>query len=133
MEQEESSHQVRRKLFRKDPPRELVDDILRSCGLLGTNDLRWFTNEELKLEGVDEWLPLLEPYYLPCKAKRFFHTGTVFTGARLITVFRHILAPHGFELSVVERMYKDHKKSLYQIQPRKGCTLQETSTTIDFA
>ena len=133
MDVSQSSCHTQQKLFRKIPPRELVENILRSCGLLGMNDLRWFTNEELILGSSDEWLPVLEPYYLPCKAQRFFHTGTAFTGARLITLFRHILGPHGYELSVVERMYKNHKKSLYQIQPKHGFKdLSGANTTIEF-
>ena len=38
-------------------------------------------------------------------------------GARMITVMRHILRPHGYDLHVQERLYRDQKQSLYQIQP----------------
>ena len=76
-----------KKLFRKEPPKELVEQILRSIGLLGLHDLRWFTKEELILETNEEWLPLLYPFYLPCKAKRFLDDG--FDANRLITIMRH--------------------------------------------
>ena len=49
-----------KKLFRKEPPKELVDSILRATGLIGMTDLRWFTKEELVLQGYEEWLPALE-------------------------------------------------------------------------
>jgi hypothetical protein len=104
-----------KKLFRKEPPKELVDSILRASGLLGMIDLRWFTRDELVLTGYDEWLPTLEPYYLPCKASRFLH-GEM-DCAKLITIFRHILRPHGYDLHVQERLYKEHKHTMYQIQP----------------
>ena len=104
-----------KKLFRKEPPKELVDSILRATGLLGMIDLRWFTKDELILVDYEAWLSLLEPYYLPCKASRFLHGE--FDTAKLITIFRHILRPHGYDLFVQEKLYKEHKQSLYQIQP----------------
>jgi hypothetical protein len=104
-----------RKLFRKDPPKELVESILRATGLIGMTDLRWFTKDELSLEANEEWLQALEPYYLPCKASRFLHEKM--DGARLITIFRHIVRPHGYDLYVQEKLYKEHKQTLYQIQP----------------
>jgi hypothetical protein len=104
-----------KKLFRKEPPKELVDSILRATGLIGVTDLRWFTKEELALQAYEEWLPALEPYYLPCKAARFLH-GEM-DHAKLVTIFRHILRPHGYDLHVQERLYRDQKQSLYQIQP----------------
>jgi hypothetical protein len=121
-----------RKLFRKDPPKELVEHILRSAGLIGMTDLRWFTKDELLLAGYEEWLPQLEPYYLPCKAVRFIH-GEMDT-ARLVTVFRHILRPHGYDLHAQERLYKEHKHTLYQIQPDNPFRdLSGSSAIMDFS
>jgi hypothetical protein len=104
------------KMFRKPPPKELVDDILRSCGLQGMHDLRWFSRGELKLDGISDWLPLLEPYYIPCKARRFL-TSSEMDSARLITVLRHICRPWDHDLITQERLYQDSKQTLYQIQP----------------
>ena len=109
--------QVKKKLFREIPPRDLVDSILKSCGLSGLSDLRWFIPSELHLSTQEEWLPLLEPYYLPCKARRFFEGRGDLDGHRFITILRHILEPHAYSLKVEERTYKDKKQSLYQIQP----------------
>jgi hypothetical protein len=121
-----------RKLFRRDPPKELVDTILRATGLIGITDLRWFTKDELIVDTQEDWLPTLEPYYLPCKARRFLHGGL--DGARLITVFRHILRPHGYDLHVQERLYREHKHSLYQIQPIHSFKdLSGVSLQVDFA
>lgn len=104
-----------KKLFRKEPPKELVEQILRYSGLLGLHDLRWFTKEELALEAHEEWLPMLYPFYLPCKAKRFLDESL--DANRLITILRHCIRVHGYDLSVQERLYKDKKHSLYQLQP----------------
>jgi len=121
-----------KKLFRKEPSKELVDSILRATGLIGMEDLRWFTKEELSITQYEDWLPQLEPYYLPCKASRFLH-GEM-DHSKLITIFRHILRPHGYDLHVQERLYKDHKHSLYQIQPDNPYRdLSGTSLTLDFS
>jgi hypothetical protein len=108
-----------KRLFRTAPPKEFVIEILQHLRLLGLHDLRWFTREELVLDTLDEWLPLLEPYYLPCKAKRFLNE---MDSTRIITILRHILQPHGYELHTQERMYKTSKTTLYQIQPVQSHT-----------
>jgi len=64
------------------------------------------------LDTVDEWLPILEPYYIPCKAKRFLAN---MTNARLTTIIRHILHPIGYDLRTQERIYKTQKTTMYQI------------------
>jgi hypothetical protein len=119
-----------KKLFRKEPPKDFVERILRSMGLLGLHDLRWFTKEELIFDTQEEWLPHLHPFYLPCKAKRFLDDALDAT--RLITILRHCIRPHGYELSVQERLYKNKKQTLYQLQPIQsykdlsGSTLEVT-------
>jgi hypothetical protein len=70
----------------------------------------------LRLDGVGEWLPLLEPYYIPCKARRFLLSGEM-DSARLITILRHVCRQWDHDLSAQERLYKDAKQTLYQIQP----------------
>jgi hypothetical protein len=101
-----------RKLFRKNPPKEFVNEILVHLKLQGLSDRRWFTRDELHMDSIDEWLPLLEPYYIPCKAKRFL---TDVDSSRIITVLRHILHPLGYDLKTQEKMYKMQKVTMYQI------------------
>ncbi len=123
-----------KKLFRREPPKELVEMVLRSCGFrAGLNDLRWFTREELVLQGAEEWLTALEPYYLPCKARRFLHAEAL-CGTRTITILRHILEPHGYCLLAQERTYAGSKQALYQIQPIYSFQdLSGVSLTVDFS
>jgi hypothetical protein len=121
-----------KKLFRTIPPKDVVEMILRSSGLIGLHDLRWFSKDELKVAEQDEWLPVLYPYYLPCKATRFLHEAIDTT--RLITIFRHIIIPHGYELHVQERLYRNQKQSLYQIQPINSFKdLSGVSLEVDFS
>ncbi len=100
-------------MFRKVPPVEIVDQVLRSLKIGSLTEKRWFSKEELSLETLDEWMPLIEPFYLPCKAERYLQ-GEM-TASRIITVLRHMLKAHKIELKVQERMVNGHKTTLYQV------------------
>lgn len=105
------------KIFRKEPDRPTAEYFLREMGFLGFHDLRWFCKGEIRTETLTDWLPTLESYYIPCKAKRFIHNWTDTT---LITILRHILHLYGHTLQKEERLYKGEKTMLYQIQPYKS-------------
>ncbi len=99
-------------MFRKVPPIEIVDQMLRSLKIGSLTEKRWFSKEELTLETLDEWMPMVEPFYLPCKAERYLQ-GEM-TTSRIITVLRHMLKAHKIELKVQERMVNGHKTTLYR-------------------
>lgn len=101
------------RMFRVPPPKELVEAVLRSLKLSGLTDKRWFSKEDLSIETLEEWLPLVEPYYLPCKAQRYLHGDM--TKARILTVLRHLLKAIHVELKVQERLVNGHKTTLYQV------------------
>jgi hypothetical protein len=105
-----------KRLFRKIPSEEFVIEILEHLKLQGLQEKRWFTKDELFIDTVDEWLPLLEPYYIPCKAKRFLLNVN---SSRVITILRHILHPIGYDLRTQERMYKLQKTTMYQLYMTK--------------
>jgi hypothetical protein len=105
------------KLFRKDPPRDFIESLLREMGFLGFHDLRWFSKQEIRLDTIEDWLPVLESYYIPCKATRFIHKWTDNTP---ITILRHVLHLYNYDLEKEERLYKGEKTMLYQIQPRQS-------------
>lgn len=100
-------------MFRKVPPLEVVESVLRSLKIGSMTEKRWFSKEELSLDSLEEWLPVVEPYYLPCKAERYLR-GEM-TKARVITVLRHLLKAHSIELKVQERMVNGRKTTLYQV------------------
>ena len=108
------------RLFRAIPPKELVEEVLSHLKLEGLTECRWFSKDELSLTSMDEWVPLLEPYYIPCKAKRFL---TEIDASRCITILRHILNPLHYELRTQERMYKLQKMTMYQIYSTKQAIL----------
>lgn len=100
-------------MFRQNPPLETLEQVLRSLKFTGLTDNRWFAKEELPLDNLDDWLPLVEPYYLPCKAERYLQRDM--TPVRVITVLRHLLKVHGIELKTQERMVNGRKTTLYQV------------------
>jgi hypothetical protein len=116
-------------LFRKSPPLELVEQVFRSLRFQSITDARWFTKEELPLTNLEEWLPLLEPYYLPCKAKRFLE-GEM-THQRIIVILRHLLDVHHAKIKTCERVIGGRKKTLYSIEAPSSLTPSTFSITFD--
>jgi hypothetical protein len=100
-------------MFRKQPPLDLVNQVLRSCKLNGLDDKRWFSKEDIPLDTLDHWLPDLEPYYIPCKAERYLH-GSL-TQGNVITILRHLLKAHTIEFKTQERVLNGKKTTLYQV------------------
>jgi hypothetical protein len=100
-------------MFRTPPPLELVDQVLRSLKLSGVYDKRWFSKDELPMDSLDEWLPSVEPYYLPCKAQRYLHRDL--TPNCVITILRHLLKANSIELKTQEKMINGRKTTLYQV------------------
>jgi hypothetical protein len=100
-------------MFRKPPPLDIVELVLRSCKLNGLDDRRWFSKEDIPLENLDSWLPFVEPYYLPCKAERYLHGDM--TQGKVITVLKHLLKANEIEMKVQERVVNGKKTTLYQV------------------
>ena len=110
------------KLFREKPPIDIILKMLTELGLTGLADSKIFSADELTLTTIEEWAPLLEPYYLPCKAKRYFNS---LDSRRVITVMKHVLPYHGFKLQSYERNYMGKKRTVYQIHPATPRLLAE--------
>jgi len=108
------------KLFREPPHLDVTLQMLRELGFTGLNDSKLFSANELKLDTVESWVPLLEPFYLPCKAKRYFD---VVDSRRVITLLRHVLPFHGFKLQCYERLHLGKKRTVYQMHPGTPRTL----------
>ncbi len=100
-------------LFRKKPNLELILDILRSLNFTGLDDARLFHKNDIPVGAFEEWLPILEPFYLPCKAKLFLHN---FTASKAITVLRHLLRTQGYRIHPYEKVHQGVKQTLYQIE-----------------
>jgi hypothetical protein len=100
-------------LFRKKPSLDLVNDILTSLRFTGLNDTRLFTKTDIAVEVFEEFLPLLDPYYLPCKSKLFLRD---FDANKAVTVLRHLLRAHGYKLHAYEKVTQGTKLTYYQFE-----------------
>ena len=100
------------KLFREAPPIDIINLILRELGFNGLSDTKLFSLEEVNTTTVENWAPLLEPYYLPCKSKRYFD---VLDARRIVTILRHVLPLHGVRIQSYERLHLGKKRTVYQI------------------
>ena len=116
-------------MFREIPPKELVEDILLALGFTGFTDRRIFFKDSLDFMSLEPYLPILEPYYYPCKAKLFIHDATADS---ILTIIRQILRPHNVHVKAFERT-KDKKKYVeYQLFPEMETSEFSTICHIDF-
>jgi len=98
-------------LFRQIPPWSLVEKILSLLKLPSEFPVT-FQRENLFLDYCIEAVSLLEPFYIPCKAKKYLdHTND----KRWITILRQILKPHNCIIQSHETTRNKKKAFLYTI------------------
>lgn len=95
-----------KKIFRKQPPLDLLTKFLAAYGLKNTNDYTWFQKSCISIELLAE----LEPYYLPCLTQEYIHNPL-----RGITILRHILQAHSIKLHSMERTISGVKGVWYRL------------------
>ena len=101
-------------LFRKKPEFEFVSELLVELGFTnGLNDTRPFNKHDISLSVFEEWFPLIEPYYLPCKAVVFLQECNP---TKVITILRHLIRVHGYKLSAQEKIQNGAKQTIYHIE-----------------
>ena len=101
-------------IFRSIPPEELVVEFLSCVKLHGLQDSTWFSKSCVNVPQLEELLPQIEPYYLPCKAKEYLHPPL--TPARGILILRQLLNILNIKLISSERSTSSVKGVWYQIQ-----------------
>lgn len=120
------------RVFREQPPLELVLRCLRTAGVHSLHDTTTFLKEGIHLQELEALLPELEPYYMPCKADDFLHAP--FTPKRAITILRHVLRAHGVNLCSLEKTLSSQKVLWYQLSaPSHSVQVPETGITIEFS
>ena len=114
-------------LFRKIPPWLL---ILRVFSLLNlpTEIPYTFQKQDIKIDNSIEIVSLLEPYYIPCKAKQFLEHTPVH---RWITILRHLLTPHGYVI-LSQETTRDKKKVIFYSIERAQSVIRE-AIQMDFS
>ncbi len=102
------------KLFREIPPIALIEELLLTCGIHSIHDTSWFQKHQIQCEAFEQLLPILEPFYIPCKAREYLYTSL--TQARVITILRQILRVHNVNLVSKEKTCGSEKQLWYQLQ-----------------
>jgi hypothetical protein len=99
-------------LFRIQLQKQFVEELLVQIGFLGLHDKKVFTKFDLPKEKFEDIIIQLEPYYIPCKAKRFLYD---LNEGKQITILRHLLRAIGYDLLVQEKVLHTIKSTTYQI------------------
>ena len=119
-----------KKVLRQQPPLDLLNEFLTACGLdKGVQDPKPFTKSGILIATVENLLPQLEPYYLPCLVSEYLHI-TPLTPNRAITILRHILQAHSIQLYSMERTVAGVRGVCYHLQ--KNTAPLEGDIQVDF-
>jgi hypothetical protein len=114
-------------LFREVPPLTTVLEVLSMLNVPNEFPCT-FQKDNLKKENFITCAGILEPYYLPCKARLYLdHTDDL----RWITIIRHILAPHGYGITSLETTRNKKKAIFYTIERTSG--VLKAPITIDLS
>jgi hypothetical protein len=104
---------LRDNLFREHVSKEKVKEVLQLLKFHGPTDSRLFTIKTIDISNFDMAILILEPYYIPCKARKYLYGDL--TPHRVLTVLRQILKHIGFTLYGQERTIGRKKETFYQI------------------
>jgi len=104
-------------LFKKLPPIDLFERLVKIYGLTDINDCRKFTKDHLtknktleKIEGLREEL---EEYYLPCKTTKYL---TDLDEKKLITILRQIAKIFDYHVTSNEKYLNSKKVLQYSLE-----------------
>jgi hypothetical protein len=114
-------------LFKKMPPIDLFERLVKIYGLTDINDCRKFTKDHLiknktleKIEGLREEL---EEYYLPCKTTKYLLD---LDEKKLITILRQIAKVFDYHVTSNEK-YLNSKKVLQYSLEKNGIILDDVN------
>jgi len=104
-------------LFKKLPPIDLFERLVKIYGLTDINDCRKFTKDHLiknrtleKIEGLREEL---EEYYLPCKTTKYLSD---LDEKKLITILRQIAKVFDYHVTSNEKYLNSKKVLQYSLE-----------------
>lgn len=107
---------VKDQLFRKYIPDNVFYTILSKYGIKELNEKYLFTRQHLQnintLNNIVKLKPILEKYYLPCKARTYLNDLNY---KNIITILRQILKTRSYTLKSSEKYQKGEKSTSYHI------------------
>ena len=103
-------------LFTKKPTEEVMSNLLQCYGLESLDDTKIFTKKDLKeidsISQIENIVSFLEPYYLPCKKKKYLENLTY---KKIITLLRQFLKCFEYTLFSKEKYIQGEKYLTYQL------------------
>lgn len=104
-------------LFKKLPPIDLFERLVKIYGLTDINDCRKFTKDHLTknktLEKIEGFRDELEEYYLPCKTNKYL---TDLDEKKLITILRQIAKVFDYHIISNEKYLNSKKVLQYSLE-----------------
>lgn len=104
-------------LFKKFPPIDLFERLVKIYGLTDINDCRKFTKDHLiknkTLEKIDGLREELEEYYLPCKTTKYLLD---LDEKKLITILRQIAKVFDYHVISNEKYINSRKVLQYSLE-----------------
>ena len=104
-------------LFKKMPPIDLFERLVKIYGLTDINDCRKFTKDHLTknktLEKIEGFREELEEYYLPCKTTKYL---TDLDEKKLITILRQIAKVFDYHIISNEKYLNSKKVLQYSLE-----------------
>lgn len=95
-------------IFRKIPPWSIVVEVLTLLKL-PTDFPITFQKTDINMENTIYSATLLEPFYKPCKARKYLDYIEETTW---ITILRHCLIPHGYTI-ISKETTRNKKKAIF--------------------
>jgi uncharacterized protein involved in tolerance to divalent cations len=103
-------------LFIQKPPFAIAVKLLKALGFTNIKDTREITIDSMTkhntITKITELIPLLQKYYLPCKAKTFLLNLSL---KKCITIARQISRLHNYEIPSIEKSVSNKKVMFYRI------------------
>jgi hypothetical protein len=104
-------------LFKKLPPIDLFERLVKIYGLTDINDCRKFTKDHLTknktLEKIEGFREELEEYYLPCKTTKYLLD---LDEKKLITILRQIAKVFDYHVTSNEKYLNSKKVLQYSLE-----------------
>ena len=104
-------------LFKKLPPIDLFERLVKIYGLTDINDCRKFTKDHLTknktLEKIEGFREELEEYYLPCKTTKYLLD---LDEKKLITILRQIAKVFDYHIISNEKYLNSKKVLQYSLE-----------------
>ena len=127
--------------FRNRPDIKFISTLLDTFGLDNLEDDRYFTKEHMKenltVEKINELLPQMNDYYLPCKSKIYLKD---INEKKAITILRQFVKIYNYKVFSFEKSIHGKKQITYRLMlttnnflsPKKDIQPDKRKYVVDF-